>query len=189
MLFPCMDSSAYMQTYVLVLDAPIICFPFQFVKKKQKSASINWQKCSVQVLHRSVLYRAIGACWKIAFSSIAQCIRLSYTKPVRRKRAQCKSLWGNPLRESNKGIDRYRSSFSNALWRKEKRIGNCSVARECKALHQSKSRNETPQSAAPTAPLIGEPTLPPLLGEVPPQGAEGFFIFLRFHGRLNSYKD
>ena len=92
-----------------------------------------------------------------------------------------------PLRESNKGIDRYRSSFSNALWRKEKRIGNCSVARECKALHQSKSRNETPQSAAPTAPLIGEPTLPPLLGEVPPQGAEGFFIFLRFHGRLNSY--
>ena len=27
-----------------------------------------------------------------------------------------------PLRESNKGIDRYRSSFSNALWRKEKRI-------------------------------------------------------------------
>ena len=85
MLFPCMDSSAYIQTYVLVLDAPIICFPFQFVKKKQESASINWQKCSVQVLHRSVLYRAIGACWKIAFSSIAQCIRLSYTKPVRRK--------------------------------------------------------------------------------------------------------
>ena len=39
------------------------------------------------------------------------------------------ALWmpksGSPhtlLRESNKGIDRYRSSFSNALWRKEKRI-------------------------------------------------------------------
>ena len=33
-----------------------------------------------------------------------------------------------------------------------------------------RSMNETPQSALPTAPLIGEPILPPLSGEVPPQG-------------------
>ena len=47
--------------------------------------------------------------------------------------------------------------------------------------------NETPQSATPTAPLIGEPILPPLSGEVPPQGAERFSLFLGLHGRLNSY--
>ena len=43
------------------------------------------------------------------------------------------------------------------------------------------SMNETPQSAVPTAPLIGEPiSMPPLSGEVPPQGAEGFSFFLGF---------
>ena len=47
--------------------------------------------------------------------------------------------------------------------------------------------NETPQSATPTVPLIGEPILPPLSGEVPPQGAERFSLFLGFYGRLNSY--
>jgi hypothetical protein len=51
-----------------------------------------------------------------------------------------------------------------------------------------RSMNETPQSATPTVPLIGEPILPPLSGEVPPQGAERFSLFLGLHGRLNSYQ-
>ena len=51
--------------------------------------------------------------------------------------------------------------------------------------------NETPQSAAPTAPLIGEPiSMPPLSGEVPPQGRRGSPSFLasRSSEQLRWYK-